>query len=295
MQNNKSTVLRFVECKEVNKLTGMASNTDFKRTYEVREALGKGGFGTVYSGIRFRDGMHVAIKHVFREKILNWDYSNGRYVPLELVLLCKVQKVPGVIQLLDYYEQVDSFIFVMEKPTHYVDLFDYVSKVKYLEEDTVRLLFRQIIEIVVACAEKGVLHGDIKDENILVNTKNFKIKFIDFGGGAYIKDDVYTTNCGTGVYCPPEWFMNGSYHGLPASVWSLGVLLYDMAYGDIPFRDEYQIRTLDVTFNHNIKTSREFQDLLLKCLQRCPSQRIKLDNILKHPWMKAHNISSLDA
>ena len=68
-----------------------------------------------------------------------------------------------------------------------------------------------------------------------------------------------------------------------------------MAYGDIPFRDEYQIRTLDVTFNHNIKTSREFKDLLLKCLQRCPSQRIKLDNILKHPWMKAHNISSLDA
>jgi len=89
----------------------------FERAYRVGEVLGKGGFGTVYAGLRVRDGKQVAIKHVARAKVTDWEFLNGRRVPLELKLLSQVQIVPGVIRLVDFYERVDSFIYVMEKPS----------------------------------------------------------------------------------------------------------------------------------------------------------------------------------
>merc|ERR1712123_134532 len=70
----------------------------FERSYRVGEVLGKGGFGTVYSGNRIRDGRSVAIKHVARSKVAEWDLLNGRKVPMELKLLRTVQGVEGVVR-----------------------------------------------------------------------------------------------------------------------------------------------------------------------------------------------------
>ena len=102
---------------------------------------------------------------------------------------------------------------------------------------------------------------------------------------AHLTDDTYTSNNGTPVYSSREWFKNKNYHGLPATVWSLGILLYTMACGDIPFRNQHQICTKDVTFRHNLELSSKFQDLVSKCLQRYPSHRIKLKEILNHRWL----------
>merc|ERR1712156_139861 len=141
----------------------------FEDAYKVGEVLGKGGFGTVYAGLRVKDRREVAIKHVARNKVLEWTSLNGRRVPLELKLLHTVQTVNGVIRLLDFFERSDSFIYVMEKPTNSKALFDFITDKGALEEELAKNFFRQVTATIIACHRKGVIHRDIKDENILVD------------------------------------------------------------------------------------------------------------------------------
>jgi len=260
----------------------------FERAYRVGEVLGKGGFGTVYAGKRSRDGRPVAIKHVARNKVSSWATYGGRRVPMELKLLHSVQAVEGVIKLIDFYERSDSFIFVMEKPENTKDLFDVITDKKFLEEDIARNFFRQIVETVMACHAKGVIHRDIKDENILVNLETGKLKLIDFGSGAELKDEAYTDFDGTRVYAPPEWILSNNYFGSQATVWSLGVLLFDMVCGDIPFEKDEQICLGELEFGRQI--SRSCQDLVKSCLKVNLPDRIDLLEIINHPWMSSENV-----
>ena len=94
--------------------------------------------------------------------------------------------------MLDFYDRTDSFIYVMEKPTPCKDLFDFITENKMLDEDMAQKFFRQVVETVIACHHKGVIHRDIKDENLLVDLKTMDLKLIDFGSGAYMKDGIYT-------------------------------------------------------------------------------------------------------
>ena len=111
---------------------------------------------------------------------------------MEICLMTKVNHICGVINLLDYYEKSDSFIIIMERPESVMDLFDYITKKGALPEALARDFFRQIVSTVTEIQKSGVVHRDIKDENILVDLKTGQLKLIDFGSGAFLKDTVYT-------------------------------------------------------------------------------------------------------
>ena len=243
--------------------------------------------GTVSKMVLYATGLDsgvVAIKHVAKNKVTDWTTMVGRRVPLELKLLHSVQGVEGVIKLLDFYERSDSFIYVMERPSDCKDMFDFITEKKVIKEDLARNFFRQIVETVLACHSKGVIHRDIKDENILMDLVTGKMKLIDFGSGAVFKEDAYTDFDGTRVYAPPEWILHGSYFGGAATVWSLGVLLYDMVCGDIPWEKDHQICNATLLFNR--KLSPECQDLIRRCLRRDVGERMQIQEILKHSWMQ---------
>merc|ERR1712244_115727 len=213
--------------------------------YKLKEMLGKGGFGRVFSGVRISDGLEVAIKEVIKDSRYQNDNKNQTDIPTEVALMQQVQNMEGVIKILDYIDDTDCYYIVMEK-INSKDLFDFITDQGPLPESFARGMFSDVVQTVIQCRNSGVLHRDIKDENILVDMKTYDIKLIDFGSGCQHNhreepDKVFTEFRGTRVYSPPEWILDGEYQADSLTVWSLGVLLYDMLCGDILYTTAQEI------------------------------------------------------
>merc|ERR1712038_751943 len=297
------------------------SPSEFSKLYTTGTMLGRGGFGTVYAGFRNADNLPVAIKMVQKSRTQmvrvpkkqqhqSLDVTSGEQqaaaaaeslaasseesqqyykVPLEVALMRKVAHVEGVIDLVDYFELPDCFLLIMERigsSAHSCkDLFDYISDNGPLKEDVARAIFKQTVETIAQCHNSRVIHRDIKDETILIDVKTNKIKLIDFGSGARLHDDIYTDFDGTRVYSPPEWIKFRRYKGDGLTVWSLGILLYDMVCGDIPFETDAQIKHANVTFRPELRLSTKVKDCIEQCLTVAQNHRCTLKQLLRHPWL----------
>nr|XP_054490403.1 serine/threonine-protein kinase pim-1-like [Agelaius phoeniceus]XP_054490406.1 serine/threonine-protein kinase pim-1-like [Agelaius phoeniceus] len=259
---------------------------ELQELYQLGPQLGSGGCGTVFSGIRLSDGSPVAIKHVARESVLQWDeLPDGTRVPMEIVLMEKVgSSCYNIIRLLDWFELPDSFVLVLERPEAWQDLLQFLLEQGFLSEEMARWLFVQVLEAVRHCTACGVLHRDIKPENLLVDPESGDLKLIDFGCGTFLQERAYTRFAGTHAYSPPEWICLGCYHGHAATVWSLGVLLYVMVCGCLPFEDDHAIVQGQLFFWQQV--SPECQHLIRCCLARNPAARPELEEILRHPWVQ---------
>nr|XP_041572366.1 serine/threonine-protein kinase pim-1-like [Taeniopygia guttata] len=248
--------------------------------------LGSGGFGTVFSGIRLSDGSPVALKRVARESVLQWDeLPDGTRVPMEVALMEKVGSgCHNIIQLLDWFELPDSFVLVLERPQASQDLLQFLQEQGCLCEEQARWLFCQVLEAVRHCTACGVLHRDIKPENLLVDPESGDLKLIDFGCGTFLQERAFSGFAGTHAYSPPEWIWLGYYHGHAATIWSLGVLLYVMVCGSLPFQDDPDIVLGKVFFQRQV--SPELQHLIRWCLAKQPADRPELEEVSCHPWVR---------
>ncbi|XP_064257930.1 serine/threonine-protein kinase pim-1-like [Passer domesticus] len=254
--------------------------------YRLGSLLGRGGFGSVWSATRLSDGAPVAIKRVPRDRIRHWsELPDGTSAPLEIVLLAKVScGCAGVIQLLEWLELPDSFLMVLERPERCQELSDFLAERRFLPEEEARGLFRQVLEAVRHCTSCGVLHRDIKPENIVLDLASGQLKLIDFGCGAFLQDTAYTQFTGTLAYSPPEWTQHQSYHGEAATIWSLGLLLYQLVVGKHPFRRGQEIIWGRILFPPRL--SQECQDVIKRCLSMQPLDRPSLEELFCHPWVQ---------
>lgn len=255
-----------------------------QREYTIENVLGTGGFGTVYSGIRKRDSKAVAIKHISKSRVTEWSKEDGQDLPMEICLLQKLSHVPGVVQMLDYFEHADSYVLVLERPDPCHDLFDYITERGSLPEYQALDFFRQVVDILVEVHEAGIIHRDVKDENLLVEMETGRLRLIDFGSGTFYHEDLYTEFDGTRVYSPPEWISQQQYRGMPTTMWSLGILLYDLICGDIPFETDESIVSAKLSFKEDVPADAE--DLIRQCLSIDPSKRpSSFHELLQHPWL----------
>uniref|UniRef100_A0A3P9B6W0 non-specific serine/threonine protein kinase n=1 Tax=Maylandia zebra TaxID=106582 RepID=A0A3P9B6W0_9CICH len=242
----------------------------FLSQYHCGPLLGSGGFGSVFSGQRLSDGLHSdEINHVPMQ-----------IAPLQL--LSEDGGHPGVIHMLDWFEvEGRGFLLVMERPLHCQDLLDLITERGALSESlSLRFaIFHQVVEALLFIHSRGIVHMDIKDENIVVNTMTMDIKIVDFGYGALLKDGMYSE-----FQAPPEWIASKPYKAVPLTVWSLGVLLFTMVCGYIPFKNDDEIYKACPRFTRPVSTG--CQSLIHWCLSFQPEDRPILKEILSHSWMK---------
>ncbi|KAF5907246.1 NAD kinase isoform X1, partial [Clarias magur] len=260
----------------------------FESLYTMGELLGEGGFGSICAGVRKADGKQVAIKYVVKGEhdIFITMPGETQLLPMEVALMEMVSKpfhCDNVLELIEWFEMPDCFILILERPSPCVDLRQFVHSHKgRLSEPVAQNIMRQVVQAARHCCECGVLHRDIKAENLLVNTDTLQVKLIDFGCGDLLKDTPYTVYAGTRVFCPPEWLCEGEYHGLPATIWGLGILLFDLVCGDVPFHREEDIVNRKINFAPGV--SGDCINLILWCLARYPHARPTFDEILSHAW-----------
>uniref|UniRef100_A0A669AWJ3 Serine/threonine-protein kinase n=1 Tax=Oreochromis niloticus TaxID=8128 RepID=A0A669AWJ3_ORENI len=257
----------------------------FLSQYRCGPLLGSGGFGSVFSGQRLSDGLHVAIKEITTDKLTTL-VNEINHIPMEIALLQQLSEDgghPGVIRMLEWFEvEGRGFLLVMERPLHCQDLFDLITERGALSESLSLRIFHQVVAALQFIHSRGIVHMDIKDENIVVNMMTMDIKIIDFGSGALLKDGICIFK-NTRVH-PPEWIASKSYKAVPLTVWSLGVLLFGMVCGDIPFENDDEIYKACPRFTRPVSTG--CQSLIHWCLSFQPEDRPILKEILSHPWMK---------
>ncbi|ROL44608.1 Serine/threonine-protein kinase pim-2 [Anabarilius grahami] len=198
-----------------NNRVDVTTEDDILNRYEIGRKLGEGGCGSVFEGKRLEDDLEP---------------GHPAPLPLEVGLLTLVNrgpKVPEIIELLDWQDQPDQYIMILERPPSCQDLLAFLnSQEGFLNEEAARFIMTQATMAAHMCCRRGVFHSDIKLENLLINTETLEVKLIDFGCGDLLQESTYDLFWGTEEYCPPECYTDGKYHSKPATVWSLGVLLF---------------------------------------------------------------------
>jgi len=256
----------------------------FRDKYKYEKTLGKGAFGKVFSAVRKSDGLRVAIKEIPKDKVSVYEDD----IPLEVLLLQQVKDVPGVTKMIDWFATDDYFYIVMEQQNG-MDLFDYITKYGPLKESLAKDVFSKILDSVNQCLNVMVVHGDIKDENIIIDVKTGEVNFVDFGSALRFHHGDYHRFFGTREYSAPEWVSNRRFTADGMTVWSLGVLLFNMLSGDIPFQTDQEILNQEVSFPEDF--SQESRSLIKACLNKHEGARLSLDQVIKHPWLRGTKVA----
>ncbi|XDV30274.1 hypothetical protein PO909_033226 [Leuciscus waleckii] len=274
-----------VEASPVNK----SSTESFKSLYNVEKLIGSGGYGRVFLGTRNFDGKKVAIKRI--RKINNDRYLNipGKPEPLvtEVALLLLMKREPisnYVIQLHEWFEHPRSFTLVMEYPEAYGTLYDVITS-QAPNEILSWFVMRQAVQAVQHCIHHGVFHSDIHPKNFLIQKDTLRLKLIDFGCGQLVSSEGCESNAYKGIwgYTPPEVFTEPRFHAVPANVWSLGVLLYELSNECLPFVNDREMTEAEVSFI-NPRVSEPCVDLVTQCLAWNPTERPSFEQMKQHPW-----------
>ncbi len=265
--------------------------------YEMLDDLGEGIFGVVKLGLYKKTKERVAIKIIKKESTKQNDMELVR-TEIDIMKLCHH---PNIVRLLDHFENAEYIFIVME----YIaggDLSEYMKKNKYnFSEERVAQIIYQITQGLKYLHHFGIIHRDLKPDNIMLTESNEKgiVKIMDFGLSKILgKNERSIEGFGTLTFVAPEVLIRTPYNK-EIDIWSLGVTLYLMLSGTLPFDDENdneeKIAKLavysEVKFPKNIWGTRsgEVIDLIKRCLNKEPKYRIKVDDILNHEWIKKYN------
>ena len=263
--------------------------------YEMLDDLGEGIFGSVKLGVEKKTKERVAIKIIKKNKTKPSDIELVR-TEIDVMKLCHH---PNVVQLLDHFENAEYIFIVME----YIRggrLTDYMKEKKYnFTEKRAAEIIYQIALGVKYLHKYGIIHRDLKPDNIMLTeaSDKGKIKIMDFGLSKILgKKEKTVDGFGTLTFVSPEVLIRKPYNK-EIDIWSIGVILYLLMSGDLPFDDEEddeQKIAKSIVFNEVEfpqkkfgNKSKEVINLIKKCLTKEPKNRIKIDEIIKSDWIQS--------
>ncbi|CAK0733351.1 hypothetical protein CVIRNUC_000261 [Coccomyxa viridis] len=250
-----------------------------KRYIKIR-TLGKGTYGIVLLAVDNKTRQKVAIKFWPRgSEAINVDVQRELHHHSGF-------NHPNVIKFHEVFLTPTHVALAMELAPN-GDLFKKVSNAKGLPESEARGIFQQLILAVDYCHRMGVANRDIKLENVLLGGDKKKpiIKLTDFGFSKSVQDSIPTTICGTLGYMAPEVLLGQEYDGMKADVWSCGVMLYVMLYGQYPNEDPRATVLQDIQIPDRPATLPDVKHLIRCMLERDSQRRIKMEDICQQPWV----------
>jgi calcium/calmodulin-dependent protein kinase kinase 2 len=261
--------------------------------YEFIRTLGKGAFGKVKLATDTEQGRQVAIKMfsnvTLKKKRLGLPlpYNN---VLREIAILKKLDH-DNIVKL---YEVIDD-----PKAEKLYMVFEYVGGGSIMkgtvENDPLPLsealrCFRQLCDAVMYLHEQGIVHRDIKPENIL-RAEDGTLKLSDFGVSHICEEGQtkLTKSDGTPAFMAPETSAVEEFDGFPVDLWAMGITLYQLVYGKLPFIGNHHAEMQEAIQNHEIPFPWEIppplKDLISGLLEKNPEKRLKLPDVVNHPWM----------
>ena len=252
--------------------------------YIIKETIGKGTFSIVKLGINKTTNEKVAIKILKKNKIIHKE--DVERIEREISILKKLSHI-NVIKIYKINEDEEKYYIFMEYCEN-GELFHYIVERQRLTEEESSFFFYQLINGLEYIHSENIVHRDLKPENLLLGKYNI-LKIIDFGLSNFCEvDNFLETPCGSPCYASPEMVSGKRYNGHIIDIWSIGIILFAMLCGYLPFEDQDN----DILFKKILKCKIKYPDylsnmtvdLMKKILVRDPEKRITLDKIKLHPF-----------
>ena len=297
--NNKSKTRKYytpdieIKNKFVQKIKEAIGYMKFTDYYELKEVIGKGKFGVVNLGIHKKTQQQVAVKIINKDSIKTVEDKELVRIEIGILKLCHH---PNVVRLLDHLENED-YIFIV---TEYIEggtLGQYFKKKNFnFSENQASTIMSQIASGVKYLHKYGIVHRDLKPDNIMITQQNDYgiIKIMDFGLSKIVStQEKMVDGYGTLSYVAPEVLLRTPYNK-EVDIWSMGVILYYMLCGHLPFKGNKEVIIAEKIVNDDLEfdeeewevRSKKVRELISSCLKKEPEERITIDEFINHPWFK---------
>ncbi|KAM4628060.1 serine/threonine-protein kinase SIK3 homolog isoform 2-T2 [Polymixia lowei] len=253
--------------------------------YEIERTIGKGNFAVVKLATHIITKAKVAIKIVDKTQL---DDENLKKIFREVQIM-KMLRHPHIIRLYQVME-TERMIYLVTEYASGGEIFDHLVAHGRMAEKDARKKFKQIVAAVHFCHCRNIVHRDLKAENLLLD-HNLNIKIADFGfSNLFSRGQLLKTWCGSPPYAAPELFEGKEYDGPKVDIWSLGVVLYVLVCGALPFDgstlQNLRARVLSGKFRIPFFMSTDCEYLIRHMLVLEPSRRLSMEQICKNKWMR---------
>lgn len=261
--------------------------------YRIDAKLVEGSFSSVFRATQMLTGCPVALKLIPKESLL----KNVK-LHQEIFILKKIRNKKYMMRLLEVFEDQNNLYLIMEYHNR-GDLITYLNNRALLSEEELAPIFKRIVLGIRTLHQLNIIHRDIKMDNILLDRKG-KPVISDFGISSIVQPDTLIKDTGgTPAYLAPEVINALGGICFKTDVWGLGVLLYTLVFGILPFKgcdfQELYKNILSENFDFPVRSASDsLKDLIRKMLKVGIKARLDIDGILSHEWVKRHTTDLQD-